>query len=112
MNEKKRQQLRAASRRFEAKHKERRKTEKRRMSRVRRRWLSYIKKKMGCMDCGYNTHGCALDFDHRPGTVKKFNVCQHPTRSVAGLRAEMAKCDVVCANCHRVRTWRRMNEQT
>lgn len=27
-----------------------------------------------------------------------------PRKSVAAIEAEAAKCDIVCANCHRVRT--------
>lgn len=58
-----------------------------------------------CADCG-ETDPVVLEFDHLRD--KKFNVA-------AGLRDrewqsvldEMAKCEVVCANCHRRRTARR-----
>lgn len=57
----------------------------------------------GCADCGYNTHPAALDFDHLPGTEKRFSL-SHPVGNEEAIEAEMAKCEVVCANCHRVRT--------
>lgn len=60
-----------------------------------------------CADCGGRFHPVCMDFDHRPGTVKVYSVS---AMVVAGYRwelveAEIAKCDVVCANCHRIRTW-------
>jgi len=51
-----------------------------------------------------------MDFDHRPGEVKEFNLAQVMSQSRISwsrLLAEIAKCDVVCANCHRIRTWQR-----
>ena len=60
-----------------------------------------IKLERGCIDCGYNAHAEALDFDH-VNDDKLCNVSQcHNERQ---LLAEIAKCEVVCANCHRVRT--------
>ena len=59
----------------------------------------------GCMDCGYNKHPAALEFDHRPGTKKSFNIGeQMGTYSREKLWEEIEKCDVVCANCHSIRT--------
>ena len=62
-------------------------------------------KDVPCLDCGGRFLPCAMDFDHRPGEEKVMSVAQLVTRgNEAKLRAEIAKCDVVCANCHRVRT--------
>jgi len=59
----------------------------------------------GCADCGYNAHPAALEFDHTPGTEKKFNIGEEiGNRSREALWEEIAKCDVVCANCHAIRT--------
>lgn len=58
----------------------------------------------GCIDCGYNAHPAALDFDHLPGTVKVRDIKSGQQLGWAALRAEIAKCEVVCANCHRIRT--------
>lgn len=59
----------------------------------------------GCVDCGYKSHPAALEFDHLVGTEKKFNIGEEiGNRSREALWEEIAKCDVVCANCHAIRT--------
>jgi len=63
-----------------------------------------------CVDCGGHFAACAMDFDHRPDTVKlfQFGGSGLVRYSLEKTLAEIAKCDLVCANCHRVRTWRRL----
>lgn len=70
----------------------------------KREALDALKLAQGCADCGYRVHAVALDFDHRPDTVKRFNVSEVANRSLPELLREAAKCEVVCSNCHRVRT--------
>ena len=65
--------------------------------------LAAIKVERGCADCSYNEHAVALDFDHVRGE-KIESVSRLVTRSWDRILTEIAKCDVVCANCHRVRT--------
>jgi hypothetical protein len=77
----------------------------------RYRWINEFKLSQGCVDCGYKEHAVALDFDHRPDEVKVMDIAQAINRmSEERLRAELAKCEVVCANCHRVRTQERRKE--
>jgi hypothetical protein len=47
-----------------------------------------------------------MDFDHRDGRQKRFNIGRDALRQIseADLLREIAKCDVVCANCRRMRT--------
>jgi len=55
-----------------------------------------------CTSCA---HPAALEFDHTPGTEKKFNIGEEiGNRSREALWEEIAKCDVVCANCHAIHT--------
>jgi hypothetical protein len=57
-----------------------------------------------CMDCGGSFHYCAMQFDHVRGQ-KEFTIGapgQYVT--MARVQSEVAKCEVVCANCHAVRT--------
>ena len=62
----------------------------------------------GCVNCGYKEHPSALEFDHLPGTEKLFNIGEKMgSYSRTILWEEIAKCDVVCANCHAVRTFNR-----
>lgn len=58
----------------------------------------------GCADCGYNDHHAGLDFDHVRGD-KDSDVAT--IVSLPALYREMEKCDVVCARCHRIRTYNR-----
>ena len=62
-------------------------------------------KSVPCMDCGYSYPSYVMDLDHRDPTDKikevgKFIIAGNRK----GLLLEIAKCDVVCANCHRERT--------
>lgn len=71
--------------------------------------LQEIKLERGCADCGYNEYACVLDFDHRLGEEKLYTPAHMPKYklSIERMMAEIAKCDVVCANCHRIRTMKR-----
>lgn len=59
-----------------------------------------------CMDCNGVFPACAMDFDHRDGTEKRWNIARITAsgRSRDFIQKEMDKCDLVCSNCHRVRT--------
>lgn len=73
-------------------------------SRIRAR-INEIKLERGCADCGYRAHPAALDFDHLPGFEKRHTVAWLISRNrLADALTEIEKCEVVCANCHRVRT--------
>jgi hypothetical protein len=49
-----------------------------------------------------------MQFDHRDPREKKYLVSQMVGRAGRGtILAEVAKCDIVCANCHRERTYQR-----
>jgi len=55
-----------------------------------------------CVDCG-ESDPVVLEFDHLE--EKSFNIAKGlRDRSWEALVTEIAKCDVVCANCHRRRT--------
>lgn len=56
-----------------------------------------------CVDCG-ETNIIKLDFDHIEPDKKLFNISTIKWISLEGLKKEIAKCDVRCSNCHRVRT--------
>lgn len=73
------------------------------------RYIQDIKVARGCADCGYRENPVALDFDHLPGHRKEFRIATMASGwSKAKIDAEIAKCDVVCANCHRIRTSERL----
>lgn len=61
-----------------------------------------------CTDCGGKFHHCAMDFDHVRGEkILEIGIMVKRPVSESQLIEELAKCELVCSNCHRVRTWNR-----
>lgn len=63
-----------------------------------------------CADCGHRYPYYVMHFDHRPGEIKLFEISDMGRKgsySWDTIRREMAKCDVVCSNCHAERTHQR-----
>lgn len=59
-----------------------------------------------CTDCKNSYPSYVMDFDHVKGR-KKTNISvlvQSAGWSISTLKKELAKCELVCANCHRIRT--------
>ena len=55
-----------------------------------------------CSRCGYSRYVGALEFHHLDSTQKDFGISEKGyTRSWGKVRAEIEKCVLVCANCHR-----------
>lgn len=66
--------------------------------------------KIKCICCG-NTDKRVLDFHHIDPSTKKFTIA---SRRVAGyaqknILEEINKCEVLCANCHRIKHWEEEN---
>lgn len=60
--------------------------------------------KMGgkCSICGYDKCFDALEFHHINPENKSFNISVRGlTRSWENIEAEISKCILICANCHR-----------
>jgi hypothetical protein len=63
-------------------------------------------KDVPCMDCGVCWPIECMDLDYRAPAEKTFNLATTSPVALPPLQAvkdEIAKCDVVCANCHRIR---------
>ena len=61
-----------------------------------------------CMDCGKSFPYYVMDFDHRPDEKKSFEIAKSLYRyGLERVLAEINKCDLLCANCHRIRTHKR-----
>jgi len=73
-----------------------------------------IKTDIGCTDCGYKTHPEALAFDHLPKYEKSHDVSRMISwdMDIGKILEEVIKTEVVCHNCHAVRTARRRNGNT
>ena len=70
--------------------------------RWRQRKLDAIQYKGGkCQVCGYSKYYGALEFHHRNPEEKEFAWQKMRLVSKDRLTAELDKCDLLCANCHR-----------
>lgn len=67
----------------------------------RRRMFIYLSSRP-CVDCG-ESDPVVLEFDHVRGE-KAFSVSTGVRKSWKTIEAEIAKCDIRCANCHRRKT--------
>ncbi len=66
-----------------------------------------------CIDCGKTFNPWVMEFDHRNKAEKTACVSEVLRYgSQASLEVEIAKCDIVCANCHRERTHKRGDQVT
>ena len=75
------------------------------------RYLKEVKEKNPCMDCKIWYPYYVMDFDHVRGRKHK-NVSELiDTLSKKKIDEEIAKCEVVCSNCHRIRTHKRIIEK-
>ncbi len=77
----------------------------------RRKYLQQLKSRP-CADCGVQYPYYVMDFDHREGETKIFEMNRVGYVSMRALKLEIEKCDLVCANCHRERTYQRMMQRT
>jgi hypothetical protein len=84
----------------------------------RRTFIAELKSKP-CTDCGRTFHPCIMEFDHvGEGRTIKGSRSPETIGTLGGvscsldvLMAELAKTELVCANCHRLRTYLRRTGQ-
>lgn len=73
--------------------------------RLRTRLISLYKQLSGCSECGFIGDPRQFDLHHTDPTTKAgkgANVSNMVARGWKGVEAEIRKCVVLCANCHRV----------
>ena len=76
-------------------------------ARCKRRLRAYVDalKRAPCTDCGLSYPPYVMDFDHLEGVAKKGLVAHSVNQGqVRKTKEEIAKCELVCSNCHRIRT--------
>lgn len=76
-----------------------------------KQWVDDLKKDKACMDCSKFFMSCAMDWDHVAG-IKLFNVSslrqKISIKNKEVILKEIEKCELVCSNCHRIRTRQRL----
>lgn len=73
-----------------------------------------LKEGKPCTDCGGIFHFAAMDFDHVDPNSKGYNAnngISLLSLNKKKIEEELTKCEIVCANCHRVRTYKRNLER-
>lgn len=77
-----------------------------------RLWEAY-KERTPCFDCGKFFKHWQMEFDHVRGE-KRFNIgaLKHGSMFAPRAAEELEKCDLVCALCHRDRTYYRQTLMT
>ena len=67
-----------------------------------REWFNGLKGSLKCSKCPEDHPGC-LDFHHVDGSTKEYGVFSMVNRgcSIQTIEKELAKCVVLCSNCHR-----------
>lgn len=74
-----------------------------------RQWLKEIKESAPCTDCKIRYPYFVMDFDHVGNKNMDINRLVNYGSSKK-LREELKMCELVCANCHRIRTHKRINK--
>jgi len=64
-------------------------------------YLRAIKSSRKCCVCGEGRSAC-LDFHHKDPSQKSFGLGNIKGQGISLVKAEVAKCIVICANCHRI----------
>ena len=69
-------------------------------------WLNDYKKQLTCARCS-ETHPATLQFHHRNPQEKEFAISTYRMGKWSKERIlnEIAKCEVICANCHAKEHW-------
>ncbi len=81
-----------------------------RIRKERREWFQGLKKTLKCNRCP-ESDWRVLDFHHKDPSEKELEVSNMTSgrASKEKILAEIAKCEVLCANCHRKEHWEERN---
>jgi L-lysine 2,3-aminomutase len=89
-------------------HKAERMADSKRQKKTLKDVISAYKESKPCKDCADFFPACAMDFDHITSD-KVDNIATLVSRyAKKALWKEIVKCELVCANCHRIRTQKRL----
>ena len=79
--------------------------------RSKRKLIQHIRKLKSdteCADCRHKYHYAVMQFDHIGEKTDNINSMIWRT-SMANVLEEIKNCDIVCANCHAMRTYYRQH---
>lgn len=75
-------------------------------------WFNEYRSHLKCEECPEN-HPAVIDFHHLDGDQKEVEISRavHNSWSIEKIQSEIAKCKVLCSNCHRKLHWKLRQEQ-
>lgn len=68
----------------------------------KQRRIEKIKEFLPCSRCSEHYPACVMDFHHQQSEEKRFHIRQGRHRRWKKIANELQKCDLLCANCHRI----------
>ena len=78
------------------------------LRKIRKEWINSYKEKTPCKDCGTYFPAVCMDFDHLGDKISEVSLMANHNLKMETIELEISKCDVVCSNCHRLRTRNRL----
>ena len=75
-----------------------------------RKWLNELKQSTPCADCKIQYPYFVMDFDHIGDKKWEINKLIN-TGNSKRLKDEIQNCEIVCSNCHRLRTYKRITQE-
>ncbi len=110
MSYKDKEKQKAAQHRYYQENKDKYRESSRKKNNLIRRKIIEIKESTPCTDCKIQYPHYVMDFDHIKGE-KRFNIGGNKrSLTMKTFLEEIAKCEIVCANCHRHRTFMRKSK--
>lgn len=87
-------------------NKDKARDQKTRRRRALRDYLRELRKDVPCTDCGGIFPPTCMDWDHLDPSQKEFNIAKaiQELYTKEKIHAEIDKCELVCSNCHRIRS--------
>jgi len=105
------EELRLIAQDYRKRNPERTRLASNKASQKRRRLVNLLKMDRPCYDCGNVFPPVCMDWDHLPQFEKSFNIgVDQDSRRFDLVIDEINKCQLVCSNCHRIRTQARKLE--
>lgn len=98
------ERTREIERAYYQRNKDKMKAKSQRLETKARKYVRETKEGKPCADCGGFFPSECLDYDHLPEFEKSFTLAKPGSRGKKLIDSEIKKCELVCANCHRIRT--------
>lgn len=76
-----------------------------------RSWYQELKNNTPCAKCGNYYPYYVMDYDHIDPSSKILCIAHMMGHSKKAILKEISKCELLCANCHRIKTYETSNRQ-